>query len=120
MARQVIIFVTNHTPTKEVVDNYDVITVSFQGWATIPGTGVREYVRPLVDECQELLKAHPDAFVAITGEPRATRHVVNQLPKGSCVAPFSERVSIDEPQEDGSILKKSIFKFKGFVPYDEE
>ena len=30
---------------------------------------------------------------------------------------YSERVSVEEAQPDGSVIKKNIFKHKGFYPY---
>lgn len=31
---------------------------------------------------------------------------------------YSERVSVEEPQPDGSVVKKNVFRHKGFYLYD--
>lgn len=31
---------------------------------------------------------------------------------------YSERIAIEEPQADGTVVKKSVFKHKGFYKYD--
>ena len=52
----------------------------------------------------------------IAGFPAAVTYVVSKN-----IMPFyyaySERVSIEEPQEDGSVLKKNVFRHKGFYQY---
>ena len=52
----------------------------------------------------------------LAGFPAAVVYVCNQN-QNKCYYAFSERCSIEETQPDGSIVKKNIFKHKGFYLY---
>lgn len=54
----------------------------------------------------------------IAGFPAAvTALCIDIYPTTPIFYAYSERVSIEEPQPDGSVIKKNIFKHKGFYPY---
>lgn len=54
----------------------------------------------------------------IAGFPAAvTALCIDLKPTVPIFYAYSERVSIEEPQPDGSVVKKNIFKHKGFYPY---
>ena len=55
-------------------------------------------------------------FYHLAGFPAAVVYVCNQK-DGKCYYAFSERCSIEETQPDGSVVKKNIFKHKGFYLY---
>lgn len=61
---------------------------------------------------------HVDA-THVAGFPAAVNYFVNKV---SIVFDnyyaYSERVSVEEAQPDGSVIKKNIFKHKGFYKYD--
>lgn len=52
----------------------------------------------------------------LAGFPAAVVYVCNQK-QNKCYYAFSERCSIEELQADGSVVKKNVFKHKGFYLY---
>ena len=55
-------------------------------------------------------------FYHLAGFPAAVVYVCNQK-ENKCYYAFSERCSVEELQSDGSVVKKNIFKHKGFYLY---
>lgn len=54
----------------------------------------------------------------IAGFPAAvTALCIDLKPTVPVYYAYSERVSVEEPQPDGSVVKKNIFKHKGFYQY---
>ena len=68
-------------------------------------------------------------IIIISGEPRVCSNVYLSLgygdEQGRCNSPFkcklyspySKRISIDEPQKDGSVRKVVKFQYEGLAPY---
>lgn len=125
MRQKKCLMILNHNPVKELQDelsqkNYKVDLLSSELkniWGNIPETTdkkeLHNFLQPLLDEA--LLYN----MVVIAGEPTAVYHIVSDLQSMGidCYAPVSKRVSIDVPQEDGTVLKKSVFKYKGLREY---
>ena len=78
-------------------DNYKMVSNAIKGFA--------------FDEENEIVMLH------VAGFPAAVNYLCNEYP-GTCLYAYSERVSVDVPQDDGSIKKVSQFKHKGFYRYD--
>ena len=55
-------------------------------------------------------------FYHLAGFPAAVVYVCNQM-ENKCYYAFSERSSVEETQPDGSVIKKNVFKHKGFYLY---
>ena len=54
----------------------------------------------------------------VAGFPAAvTALCIDIYPTTPIFYAYSERMSIEEPQPDGSVVKKNVFKHKGFYPY---
>lgn len=60
---------------------------------------------------------HVDA-THVAGFPAAVNYFVKNSIVFDNYYAYSERVSIEEPQPDGSVIKKNVFKHKGFYKYD--
>ena len=81
-------------------------------WASIPKTGISAHIAGI------LKVARDSDAVVVVGEPRACYIVVSAVGKDRCFSTYSVRQSIDEPQPDGSVIKKAVFKFDGLVRYE--
>lgn len=64
-----------------------------------------------------MIDNHVDA-THVAGFPAAVNYFVKNSIVFDNYYAYSERVSIEEPQPDGSVIKKNIFKHKGFYRYD--
>lgn len=72
------------------------------------------------DEYVERIMSFSPDVVMCQGEFTLNHYVVNKLMKNgiSCVAACTERISIEEKQLDGTVIKKSEFRFAGFRKYN--
>lgn len=66
--------------------------------------------------CNKILSKYRVNAYHLAGFPAAVVYVCNQK-ENKCYYAFSERCSVDETQPDGSVVKKNIFKHKGFYLY---
>lgn len=62
--------------------------------------------------------ANFDAVVLPIGSPAFNFLISRKLNNKGVLFAHSERVSIEEPNEDGSIIKKSVFKHIKFIKFD--
>lgn len=104
----------NHTPTPELGECW--VPSNIKLWGTIPQNDVWGHLAPLFREILE--HAVPGDTCVLAGEPRACFLMVSALEARGikCFDPYSERVSVDEPQPDGSVRKASVFRFLGLSP----
>ena len=108
-------FIANHPAPKELEAEYKVVALSDEQkriWASIPKTEISTHIEGIL----KIARAF-DAVVVV-GEPRACYIVVSAVGKDRCFSTYSVRQSIDEPQPDGSVIKKAVFKFDGLVRYE--
>lgn len=111
-----LLFIANHAVPAELAEEYNVVTLSDQHkslWGNIPMSGVRKHIAPIVELASEF------EAVVVVGEPRACYHMATAIGAERCFSTYSARDSVDEPQPDGSVIKKAIFRFQGLVPYAE-
>lgn len=75
--------------------------------------GEDEYLAPSPDQCRGEFKR-----VMIGGAPYLMGPLAEALKEHGLepVFAFTERVSVDEPQADGSIRKVAVFRHSGWVP----
>lgn len=117
------ICILNHTPAQELGDV--VIPQGIELWGAIPRdrTAMWMHLAPLRNAVDTLINSvDPEELieVIIAGEPRACHYFVTWLESMygvTCYAPYSERVSVDELQPDGSVIKRSVFRFAGLGEY---
>ena len=112
--------VMSHQLTKEQVDDFggEVITLNeldatlAKQCANIPPTQDSGYIRVLAQKVMMPVLFKKFTHVAIMGEPTLVYHVVNLCAEMNIIPLTSttERISVDEVQPDGSVVKKSIFK----------
>lgn len=124
------VIVLNHNPVEELIkdlkENYDIKEVIIltqkdnnikQQFANIPFSK-KEMLQVAGDIYYDIMQYIPD-IVVISGEVRVCRFVVNTLScdKIRCYTPYSQRISEDVKQSDGSVKKVSTFKYVGLVEY---
>lgn len=112
--------VMSHQLTKEQVDDFrgEIITLSeldatlARQCANIPPTADTSYIRVLAQKIMMPVLFEKCTHVAIMGEPTLVYHVVSACAQMDVIPLTSttERISVDEVQPDGSVVKKSIFK----------
>lgn len=125
------VILLNHNPVKELTDSlksegFSVVVPPEemkQIWGNIPATTnwleLRRWIKPIAS----YIKENHFQKVIIAGEPTAIYNLILEMEfvddrfSEKCYAPISERVSIDEPQPDGTVKKVSVFQYKGLRPY---
>jgi hypothetical protein len=126
------LIVLNHQPSKEMVEELGANGFVVEElpnnlkelWGNIPATTSLELVRVHINPIMHYIIDNKFDRVVIAGEPTAIYDILSTIefvydadfPK-KCYVPVSERVSIDEPQPDGSVKKISKFIYSGLRPY---
>lgn len=80
---------------------------------------IDEYLQPILDWIDEYCASHKD-YILIQGDFGATYFLVDYCKKRNYATPIyatTERKSVEEVQEDGSIKTQRIFKHKRFRLY---
>ena len=80
---------------------------------------IDEYLQPILDWIDEHCASHKD-YILIQGDFGATYFLVDYCKKRNYATPIyatTERKSVEEVQEDGSIKTQRIFKHKRFRLY---
>jgi len=119
-----ILNVSNHNFTEvqlvELRDKWDVEVLELpeelkKRWSNLTPDDYKAVCNTIIgysfDENNQVVMMH------VAGFPAAVNYIVKEYPGVSLYA-YSERCSIDIPQEDGSVKKISQFKHKGFYRYD--
>lgn len=119
-----ILNVSNHNFTEvqlvELRDKWDVEVLELpeelkKRWSNLTPDDYKAVCNTIIgysfDENNQVVMMH------VAGFPAAVNYIVKEYPGVSLYA-YSERYSIDIPQEDGSVKKVSQFKHKGFYRYD--
>jgi len=106
------------TRTVELVDNKLI-----DKWKNIdPIESVRSVGNEIIDFILENTDgcAANEVTILVQGESRVSFYIVGNLIKKGVrvVVATTKREVVEEVQKDGSILKKSIFKHIGFMPYE--
>lgn len=110
-----LLFIANHQAPKELEAEYEVVALSDEQkkiWSNIPKENVANNIASIIEDARNY------DLVVVVGEPRACHIVVCAIGKEKCFSTYSIRQSIDEPQADGSVIKKAVFKFDGLVAYE--
>ena len=55
-------------------------------------------------------------YAHLAGFPAAVSYMVSHM-NGEFIYAYSERESVEETQSDGSVIKRNVFKHKGFYYY---
>ena len=117
--------VSNHVLTEEQIkdlkENWDVDNI-----VELPADLKKEWSNLTPESyksvCDEILKfAYRDiktaAFIHAAGFPAAVNYLCKEYP--GCIYAYSERISEDVPQPDGTVKKVSTFNHKGFYRYND-
>ena len=120
----------NEEQVKDLQKNYGVDDIVYPTpeisdlWRNIPPEASTEELRTFLTPVFDWVEKHSGwgAYLIIAGEPTATFMIQNfwlaHLPcKGSLIA-TTKRESIEETQEDGSVVKRSVFKHVRFRVLD--
>jgi len=126
--------ILNHTPVNGVMEDLREMGVSqvdllpeidkelAAKFAAVP-FDVAE-VRKLARELADTIAGDQEngySIVVIAGEARVIHNVIKEAEwasfQTSFYAPYSQRVSVDVPQEDGSVKKIVKFKYEGLAEY---
>ena len=82
--------------------------------------GDSEYYDRLADECiNEILILNPNPVVMVQGEFILTFRIVTRLKARGikCVAAVTKREAVESVDEEGRMIKTSVFKFEQFMEY---
>lgn len=85
-----------------------------KAWAQLSPDNYHEVCNKIKDFMTE---HHVDA-THVAGFPAAVNYFVKTSIVFDNYYAYSERVSVEEAQPDGSVIKKNVFKHKGFYKYD--
>lgn len=89
-------------------------------WANVTPDNINLIMRDLLEVIYPLAKNNENTvLVHVAGHPALVARTVGMLKylNIDCYWAFSQRVSIEEAQPDGSILKRNVFKHEGFFKY---
>jgi hypothetical protein len=80
----------------------------------------RQEIKELISDFRDVLESFDACtIVQLGGSPlflfMAGSFIQGAMNKGNILFSHSERVSIDTPQPDGSVVKTSVFKHLGFI-----
>lgn len=82
------------------------------GWAQCkPSTYI-----DLCEEIGEFMVNNGIKYAHLAGFPAAISYMVSHM-NGEFIYAYSERESVEETQSDGSVIKRNVFKHKGFYYY---
>jgi hypothetical protein len=92
-----------------------------QRFSNVPADleAIDAYLQPILDWIEEHCTNQND-YILVQGDFGATYFLVDYCKKNNCAIPMyatTERKSIEEAQEDGSIKTQRIFKHKRFRLY---
>lgn len=114
--------VSNHKFTPEQVDdlkrNWEVTEIIElpnelkTKWGNLTPTDYKDVCKEVISEAYKLDEV---PYMHIAGFPAAVCEIVKEYPL--CLYAYSERLSQDIPQEDGTVKKISVFNHKGFYRY---
>lgn len=87
--------------------------------------GIMELVNELKDFCLKIARDYEEVYVHLPiGSPAFQCALARELMTfyGEIIPVFShsERISVEEQQPDGSVIKRAVFKFKKFIVFSEE
>ena len=117
-----LINVSNHTLSAEQVKDFDMVVELPQELKVMWGQITPEAMVSTVEAINEFIKnTRKDHYntnfnVHIAGHAAACYQLAN-LTTEMCIFAHSVRNSIEEVQEDGSTIKKAIFKHTGWFTY---
>lgn len=78
-----------------------------------------ESYRDLCKKIKDFMKENGITSAHLAGFPAAVSYMCVKPVRGTAFFyAFSERVSVEETQADGSVVKKNVFKHKGFFEYE--
>ena len=80
-------------------------------WSNLTPENYKEVSDRIIDIAVK--EDHP--YLHVAGFPAAVCEIVKEYPL--CLYAYSERLSKDIPQEDGTVKKISVFNHKGFYRY---
>lgn len=86
---------------------------------TIPVNYSSAQLDDLVDQYRRKILTLEHPTVMLQGEFVFTYRLVTALQKDgiSCISACTERIAVENANSDGSVSKKSVFRFTGFRPY---